>query len=86
MTYQNDIILPMIESEVRNRLERFQGMSKEEEASLLSLSEEQKKIIGENDRKLKTEFLASPPHITHGAVKMHEKYKSYVSMAQASTR
>jgi hypothetical protein len=27
MTYQNDIILPKIEEEVRNRLQRFQGMS-----------------------------------------------------------
>lgn len=86
MTYENDIILPMIETEVKDRLQRFQGMTAQEEASLLSLSEEQKKIVGENDRKIRNEFLASPPHITHGAVKMHEKYKSYVTMAQSSTR
>jgi hypothetical protein len=53
-------------------------MSVLEEGALLSLSEEQKKIVGENDKKVKTEFLAAHPHITHGAVKMHEKYKSYV--------
>lgn len=86
MTYSNDIILPMIESEVRDRLQRFQGMSAQEEASLLSLSEEQKRIVGDNDRKLKQEFLGAAPHITHGAVKMHDKYKSYVQMAAAGSR
>lgn len=69
MTYKGDVILPMIENEMKTRLERFNGMSKEDEAALLSLSEEQKQIVGNNDRKAKNEFLAAPPHITHGAVK-----------------
>ena len=86
MTYSNDIILPKIEAEMKERLQKFQGMSAEEESALLSLSEEQKKIVADNDKKAKGEFLATPPHITHGAVKMHEKYKSYVQMATASSR
>lgn len=57
MTYENDIILPMIESEMKERLQRFQGMSKEEEGTLLSLTEEQRRILADNDRKMKTEFL-----------------------------
>ena len=68
------------------RLSRFKGMTKEEEGKMVSLKEEQRKIIAENDRKLKNEFLASPPHITHGSVKNHDKYKQYMGMVQAATR
>lgn len=86
MTYKGDVILPMIEQEMRDSLQRFQGMSAEEEGRLLSLSEEQRRIIMDNDRKAKNEFLSAAPHITHGAVKMHDKYKNYVQMAQASAK
>ena len=86
MSYEGDILLPMLEDEVKERLVRFQGMTKDEEGKLLSLSDEQKKIVGDNDRKLKNEFLASAPHIAHGTVKNHEKYKSYMQMVQAATR
>jgi hypothetical protein len=50
------------------------------------LSPEQKKILAENDRKMKNEFLAQAPAINHGTVKMHEKYKSYMSMVQAAAK
>jgi hypothetical protein len=86
MNYKGDIILPMIEAEMKERLQRFQGMSAAEEGALLSLTAEQKRIVAENDKKLKSEFLATAPHITHGAVKMNDKYKAYVQMAQASSR
>ena len=86
MSYQGDVILPMIEKEVSNRLEKFNGMTAEEEGALLSLSADQKKSIVENDRKAKNEFLGAAPAITHGSVKMNEKYKNYVTMAQAAAR
>lgn len=86
MSYEGDVILPMIEKEVSNRLSKFSGMSQAEEGAMLSLSVEQKKIIADNDKKAKNEFLGAAPTITHGAVKMNEKYKSYVAMAQAATR
>jgi len=75
MTYSQDRILPMIEEEMTARLAKFQGLSAEEESKLLALSDSQKRIVAENDRKIKNEFLASPPNISHGTVKMHEKYK-----------
>jgi len=86
MTYQGDKILPMIEKEIAGRLQRFEGMSASEEAALLSLTNEQRRSLIDNDKKLKNEFLAAAPQIGHGAVKMSEKYKNYVSMAQAATR
>jgi len=83
MTYKGDSILPMIESEIRERLQRFEGMTKEEEAALLSITPEQRRSLQDNDRKLKNEFLGAAPAIGHGAVKMNEKYKNYVTMAQS---
>jgi len=80
MVYANDPILPMIEAEMNQRVGKFQNMTKEEEGELLSLSADQKKIVSDNDRKLKNEYLAMAPHITHGTVKMNEKYKEYMGM------
>lgn len=84
MTYANDLILPKIQEEMKTRLEKFQGLSAEEESKLLQLTEEQKKIVVENDRKMKHEFLAQAPAINHGTIKMHDKYKSYMSMVQSA--
>jgi len=74
MTYSDDKILPMIEAEMAARLEKFKGLSAEEESKLLSLTDEQKKIVADNDRKFKNEFLAVAPAISHGTVKNSEKY------------
>ena len=71
---------------MEERLAKFRGLSKEEEVKLLALSDEQRKMLAENDRKLKNEFLQQAPAITHGGVKMHEKYKHYVKMAHEATR
>ena len=86
MTYKGDAILPMIEEEMKTRLARFQGMSKAEEAAMLSLSGEQKKIVAENDRKMKNEFLAAAPQVSHGTIKSNDKYKQYMSMVQSATK
>lgn len=86
MTYNGDAVLPMIQAEMQERLTRFQGMSAEEEAKLLSLSAQQKAIVAENDKKMKNEFLATAPAIAHGTVKNTEKYRAYVAMAQGATK
>jgi len=69
---------------MQDRLQKFQGLSAEEESKLLSLNDEQKKLVVENDRKLKNEFLAKAPEVSHGTIKMSEKYRNYVSMVQAA--
>jgi len=86
MTYENDAILPLIQAEMADRLEKFSGLSAEEESKLLALTEEQKDIVAANDRKMKNEFLATAPGITHGAVKMTDKFKNYVSMVQNANK
>jgi hypothetical protein len=74
MTYQGDQILPMIQEEIKGRLTKFQGMTKEEESALLALSDSQKTIVVANDRKLKNGFLGAAPAIHHGTVKNTQKY------------
>jgi hypothetical protein len=86
MTYSHDMVLPMIETEMAERLVKFQGMTKEDEGKLLSLSELQKTQVAEIDRRVKNNFIAGAPVINHGTVKNHEKYKSYMTMALSSTK
>jgi hypothetical protein len=69
MTYSQDLILPMIQEEMEARLAKFNGLSAAEEGKLLSLSTVQKGIVAENDKKMKNEFLAAAPQISHGTVK-----------------
>lgn len=38
MTYKSDAVLPLIETEMKERLEKFSGLSVEEEGKLLSLT------------------------------------------------
>ena len=85
MKYENDPILPLIQDEMQDRLQKFQGLTAEEEGKLLSLSEDQKKLVVENDRKIKNEFLATAPAVSHGSLKMSEKYKNYMSMVHSAT-
>lgn len=61
-------------------------MTKEEEGNLLSLSEDQRKLVADNDRKMKNEYLASAPAISHGTVKNNEKYHAYMTMVKAATK
>jgi hypothetical protein len=84
MTYSGDVLLPMIETEMANRLTKFQGMSAAEESALLSLSASQKASVAENDRKLKGEFLGAAPAISHGTVKNTDAYQSYLTMVSAA--
>lgn len=86
MTYKDDAILPAIEAEMSQRLQKFQGLTKEEEVALFALSDSQRKTLAENDKKLKNEFLQQPPAISNGAVKMHEKYKHYMKMVMDATK
>ena len=39
MTYEGDQILPEVEAEMAVRLERFNGLTKEEEVAMLSLTD-----------------------------------------------
>ena len=86
MTYEGDALLPMIQSEMEERMEKFKGLSAEEEQALMSLTDEQKGFIAANDRTIKNEFLRMPPAISHGSVKGHDKFKSYMKAVTIATQ
>jgi len=52
----------------------------------MALSDDQRKALAESDKRMKNEFLQSPPAISHGAIKMHDKYKSYMKMVGDATK
>ena len=86
MTYQGDAILPLIQEEMAERLEKFKGLTVEEEQTLLALTDEQKAVIAQADRGIKNEFLQTPPQISHGSVKAHDKFKSYMKAVHIATQ
>ena len=86
MTYEGDQILPEVEAEMASRLEKFKGLTKEEEVAMLALTDEQRKLLSDNDRKIKNEFLLTPPPISHGSIKSHDKYKNYMKMVHEATQ
>lgn len=85
MTYKGDAVLPMIQDEMATRLQKYSNMSVQEEQELMALNDEQKRIIADNDRKLKNEFLQTAPAVTHGGVKNHEKFQNYMKAVQIAT-
>ena len=78
MTYEGDPLLPILQSEVENRTSAYANLSGEEESKLMSLTSDHKRIIAENDRKAKEEFLKKLPALTNPGVRMHSKYTGYV--------
>ena len=59
--YEKDPLLPILQTEIEQRIEHFKGLSPEEEGKLLSLSKDQRRIVADNDRKAKNEYLATAP-------------------------
>lgn len=86
MRYQGDTILPLLQEEISKRTAQFEKMSPEEESALLELTANQKRLIADQDHKAKVEFLTKAPNINNAGVKVHEKFKSYVSMVQGANK
>lgn len=86
MTYENDKLLPLIQEDMADNLAKFQGLTAAEEREILKLSVDQRKAIADNDKKLKNDFLVTPPGITHGTVKNHPKFLSYMKMAEDAAK
>lgn len=83
MTYNNDPLLPILQAEIQNRTKAYQNLSAEEESNLLSLSNEQKRIISESDKAAKKEFLSAKPTFSNPGVKLQEKYKDHIAKITA---
>lgn len=86
MTYKGDALLPMIQTEMESKLAQYANLTKEEEQELLKLTDAQKQLIAQQDRAMKNEFLQTPPAISHGTVKSHDKYKLYMKNVHIATQ
>lgn len=51
MKYENDPLLPMLQNEMQSRIQHFKGLSSEDESKLLSLTQEQRRVIADLDKK-----------------------------------
>ena len=76
----------MLREEITKRTKEFKGLSAAEESKLLALSSAQKKLIADQDRKQKNEFLTRAPKINNAGVKAHEKFKAFNTMVQNATK
>ena len=80
MKYENDPLLPLLQSEMQTRIAHFKGLSAADESKLLSLTAEQRRSVADQDRKAKAEYLGTAPNINNPGIKSHEKYRSFVDM------
>jgi len=80
MKYHSDPLLPLLQSEMQSRISHFKGLSAAEESKLLALTPEQRRIIADQDRKSKVDYLGTAPNINNPGVKSHEKYRNFVDM------
>jgi hypothetical protein len=80
MKYEHDPLLPLLQQEMQSRIAHFKGLSAAEESKLLSLSAEQRRIIADQDRKTKVDYLGTAPNINNPGIKSHDKYRSFVDM------
>jgi hypothetical protein len=78
MQYENDPILPVIQAEIKRRIEPLTKLSQEEENRMFALSSDQKRQVIENDHRAKLSYLTNPPNIASGSVKNTEVYRNIV--------
>ena len=77
MEYENDPLLPILQSEITRRTDAYKGLSAEEETKLLMLNDAQKKAIVDQDKAAKATYLAATPNISNAGVKNSNKFKAY---------
>ena len=49
---------------------------------MMSLTSDHRRIISDNDRKAKQEFLGKLPNVSNPGVRMHQKYLTYAKSLQ----
>ena len=84
MEYENDPLLPILQTEIQKRTASYQNLSAEEETKLLMLNEDQKKAILDQDKSTKIGYLAATPTLSNAGVKAHPKFQAYEASIGAS--
>jgi hypothetical protein len=75
MNYNNDPILPLVQSYVKENLKKYSNLSPEEQSKLISLSESQLQSLRDADKRAKAEYLETEPKGLDNALKAHEQVK-----------
>lgn len=84
MTYKNDPLMPILTEEIAVRVNSYKNISAEEETKLMSLDNDQKKVVAEADKREKQAFLAQQPNINNPGVKVNPKYVNFTEAIKAS--
>lgn len=79
MNYEGDPLLPQFETELKSRLEPLKSLSPAEENQLFALSSQQRKLVAENDHRLKLDYLSRAPDVSSASVKNTDTYKQIVA-------
>lgn len=79
MHYENDPLMPILTKEMEARTTRFLNLTPEEESEMLQLTPDQRKIVANQDKNSKKDYLNSVPAIANAGVKGHQKYKDYIA-------
>jgi len=77
MEYENDPLLPILQSEINSRTQAYQNLTAAEERDLLMLNADQKKAILDGDKSAKNGYLAKGPAVSNGGIKTHPKFVAY---------
>ena len=77
MEYENDPLLPILQSEIEARTSAYKNLTPAEETNLLMLTDAQKKAVVDADKQAKIGYLAQGPAISNAGVKAHDKFRAY---------
>jgi len=78
MDYPNDPIMPVVNASIKNAVESVKKMSADEQLKLVALTENQMRILKEEDVRVKNEYLNQQPTID-GGLKANENVKRILS-------
>ena len=79
MTYEGDVVLPMLIEEISKRIDPLTSLTKDEESRLFALSKEQKRALIDSDNRAKIQYLTKVPEVSSAAVKNSDSYKHIIA-------
>lgn len=77
MDFAEDPVLPIMTEELSLRMADLRALTPEQESTLLSLSEDQKKAVIQSDRTARETFLSQVPNISSQGLKNHHKFLKF---------
>ena len=76
--------MPILTSEINAKVNAYKLLTPAEETKILSLKDDQKKVIIDGDKREKQSYLAAVPNINHPSIKSHPKFVAFTESVKAS--